>query len=198
MGGPGERLIVERLGDETLVFDMESNEAHALSGAGAAEFLAADDEVSRRQVLGKLALAGAAASGAGALVRTIVAPSAAHAQSGVPCGVNFCPPSMTCCGITCIPLSTICCNGTACQNGFICCGNTCTLPTACCGGTTQCPGGICCGAANICCPIGFICCGGQCVTPNQCCGGTNPCLIGTCCGTTCCPGQCNGAGTGCA
>jgi hypothetical protein len=112
------RLIVERLGDETLVYDTERNEAHALGGPGAAEFAAAPDEVSRRDVLRKLALAGAAAAGTGALVKTIVAPVAAQAQS---------PPLPNCGGLTCTAIQT-CCTFGAGAPSFECCtaGQTCT------------------------------------------------------------------------
>jgi hypothetical protein len=149
-----ERLIVERLDGETLVYDTERNEAHALSGAGAAEFLAAADDVSRREVLRKLALAGVAAAGTGALVKTIIAPSAAQAQSPA------CDPACT----QGIP----CCNGVCC--GMPCCSPTSQTPGACC------PTFPCCnaGAVNTC-GLGT---GTQCTTGSQCCSGS--CLAGAC------------------
>jgi hypothetical protein len=121
---PG-RLIVEHLDGETLVYDTASNEAHALSGAGAAEFLAAD-EVSRREVLRKLALAGAAAAGTGALVKTIVAPTAALAQSPN-CGTATCGPAEPCCtGFDhCCDITQTCCGATCCNPGQICSGGAC-------------------------------------------------------------------------
>jgi hypothetical protein len=106
------RLIVEQLDGETLVYDTERHEAHTLSGSGAAEFLAVEDEVSRRDVLRKLALAGAAAAGAGALVKTIVAPKAAQAQSPN-CGVLTCTAGQTCCSGS-IGVNQCCATGTTC------------------------------------------------------------------------------------
>jgi hypothetical protein len=129
-------LIVERLDDQTLVYDTELNEAHALSGAGAAEFLAAANEVSRRQVLRKLALAGAAATGAGVVVKTIVAPTAAQAQS------LTCTPGCTVGLACCQPIGNFCCaTGVA---SFGCCPG---------GGATACGGftGFPCSFSNICC-----------------------------------------------
>jgi hypothetical protein len=109
-------LIVEHLDGETLVYDTDSNEAHALSGVGAAEFLAAEDEVSRREVLRKLALAGAAAAGTGALVRTIVAPAPAQAQSCLPDGNATCTHNVQCCSGCCCTdgFSAVCASGPAC------------------------------------------------------------------------------------
>jgi hypothetical protein len=92
------RLIVEQLDGETLVYDTERNEAHALSGAGSAEFLAAEDELSRRAVLRKLTLAGAAAVG---LLTIAVPPAAAQISpiqvncGGTPCDPFSCCPSQT-------------------------------------------------------------------------------------------------------
>jgi hypothetical protein len=159
-------LIVERLDGETLVYDTERNEAHALSGAGAAEFLAADDEVSRRQVLTRLALAGAAAAGTGALVKTIVAPTAARAQSATcnpPCqgAADFC------CGGTCVGGPINCCAGVVCILGAC----------SCCGGSTLCA------QPNICCPGGsaFTCAKAQtaiCNSNSECC--SNSCVNGSC------------------
>jgi hypothetical protein len=121
--GP-ERLIVEHLDGEVLVYDTERNEAHALSGSGAAEFAAAPDDVSRREVLGKMTLAGAAAAGSMALVKTIVAPTPAHAQSAV-CGAT-CFSAAACagnvgCTCCCVGISAIVCASTsACTSGGIC------------------------------------------------------------------------------
>jgi hypothetical protein len=121
--GREQDLVVQRLEGELLVYDTASNEAHCLSGVGAAEFEAAADEVSRRDVLRKMALAGVAAAGTGALLKTIVAPTAAQAQS-IACGTGglICNASQTCCG-----------NG---QGGF---------PFACCDNNSQvCVGGLAC------------------------------------------------------
>jgi hypothetical protein len=79
---------------------------------------------SRREVIGRLALAGVAATGAGALVKTIVAPSAAQAQSlGTACtGSNdtqgTCNAGLTCCSGVCQQL------GTLSNCGF--CGHVCS------------------------------------------------------------------------
>jgi hypothetical protein len=132
------RLIVEHLDGETLVYDTQKNEAHALAGAGAAEFLAAESEVSRREVLRKLALAGVAAAGTGALVKTIVAPSPAHAQSPTAC-VNApggtCAAGTTCCVAT---VTSACC--TAAQQ---CCVFGGLVASCCTNPTTTCIGGLC-------------------------------------------------------
>jgi hypothetical protein len=153
-------LIVEQLGEETLVFDTETNEAHTLSGAGAAEFLAAD-EVSRRQVLRKLALAGVAATSAGAIVRTIVAPSPAQAQS-LTC-MPACTGGTFCCGTVCVAVGTNCCNGVVCSTP--CCqpGNTCCGAQFCC--TAGAPNA--CGfPSNFACTNNASCCSNNCVIPN--------------------------------
>jgi hypothetical protein len=168
------RLVVEQLDGETLVYDTELNEAHALSGTGAAEFLAAESEVSRREVLRKLALAGAAAAGTAALVKTIVAPSPAQAQSM--CGAGpACPlptvcrqcggaqplcglPDLQCCGNALCPLGTVCCNNLCVAQSNTQCGPNCL----------NCTGlglGPCCGGA--CCAPGLICVGTSCVSPSD-------------------------------
>jgi hypothetical protein len=156
----GSELIVERLDGETLVYDPGSHEAHALSGAGAAEFLAAEDEVSRRGVLRKLALAGAAAAGTAPLIKSIVAPAPAHSGSncacptpGNPtlvCGANQgCGPGIGCftcqifSGQVCPGSSCVCCDGpgactaTFCLGSFVCCSGTC------CATGETCVGGVC-------------------------------------------------------
>jgi hypothetical protein len=109
------KLILEHLDGEVLVYDTERNEAHALTGPGAAEFAAASDDVSRREVLRRMALAGVAAAGTGVLVKTIVAPTAAQAQSATACPLRpngTCPAGTTCC--VCVAGSGIataeCCN----------------------------------------------------------------------------------------
>jgi hypothetical protein len=132
-------LIVQRLDDELLVYDTASNEAHVLGGAVAVEFERATDEVSRREVIRRLALAGAAAAGTTALVRSIVAPTAANAQSGCVCGNGTCPPNTGCdsqtscliCDITSPAvcgnaLGCVCCNGAGhCTASFVVNGATC-------------------------------------------------------------------------
>jgi hypothetical protein len=124
------RLIVEHLDGEMLVYDTERNEAHALNGVGAAEFAAAPDEVSRREVLRKLALAGAAAAGAGALVKTIVAPTAAQAQTGIACGAATCAAGQVCCSA---PTGLCCAAGQCCSNIF--CDPICPSPASACSAT---------------------------------------------------------------
>jgi hypothetical protein len=181
------RLIVEHLGDETLVYDTERNQAHALSGLGAAEFLAAESEVSRRDVLRKLALAGAAAAGTGALVKTIVAPTPAQAQT------------LFCSGVGELPVP--CAGGIFCvQAGDTCCGNSffCGAGTFC----SDCPGQdpgcaadplYCCGTTA--CRVGeSACCNGACQdNSNTACGPTcqNCTTTGQCCNAGAC-GGCNG------
>jgi hypothetical protein len=166
------RLIVERLDDETLVYDTERNEAHALAGESAAEFLVAEDDVSRREVLRKLALAGAAAAGTGVLVKTIVAPTAAQAQSPA------CNPACGVGGLCCQPTANVCCS----VSSPVCCAP---------GSTTSC----CSFAAPTCCPTGSTnSCAelliGACSSNLQCC--SNVCCNGACCaqGQSCVAGVC--------
>jgi hypothetical protein len=101
-----EGLIVQRLDDELLVYDTASNEAHCLTGAVADEF-EASDEVSRREVLRKVALASVAAVGGAPLVKTIAIPRPAHAQSGTCSGINgHCATQADCCtGLHCTGIS---------------------------------------------------------------------------------------------
>jgi hypothetical protein len=145
MLAPVANLVVERLRDELLVYDTESGAAHCLNGEGAAAFNAAPNDLSRRQVLRKLALAGAAAAGTGALVKSIAAPTAAQAQSSVSCpgvigGTNSCSAGQTCCGTgaikVCCIVGTFCCQG---ANGSASC---CVAPATCCISTSQ--GTACC------------------------------------------------------
>jgi hypothetical protein len=137
-------LIVESIGEERLVYDTASNEAHRLGASAALEFDAAGDDISRRQVLRKLALAGAAASSL-PLIKTIAAPTAAHAQSGVACAGapgGACLPGFTCCGgTTCVPSSFTCCGSGSCPAGFTCCPGT---PATCCPPSFAC-GSVACG-----------------------------------------------------
>jgi hypothetical protein len=143
-------FLIERLDGEALVYDTQTNEAHALKGAGLAEFEAAGDDVSRREVLRRLALAGAVAASGGALMRTIVTPTSAQAQSSPPCGNGTCPTGTTCC--TPPNTSANCCFDTT----QLCRQNLC-IP---CGDTTEpcCTGGICkkgeCATANCTCSLG--------------------------------------------
>jgi hypothetical protein len=174
---PGD-LIVERLGGELLVYDTERNEAHALAGAGAAEFLAASGDVSRREVLRKLALAGVAAAGTGPLVKSIVAPIPANAQSA-PCGAlnqpccsflgstyctdadtgcaaGLCSPLIECYPATVTELAGVCSADKTCCNGLL--GNSGAHLKACCSfGETCCHTQIgldlfpeCCSATQTC------------------------------------------------
>jgi hypothetical protein len=137
--GQSGRLIVEPLGDERLVYDTELGEAHRLGPAAALEFDSAADDISRRQVLRKLALAGAAASSL-PLIKTIAAPTPAQAQSGVVCAGapgGTCLPGFICCGgTTCVPSSFTCCGSGSCPASFTCCPGspaTCCPPTFTCG-----------------------------------------------------------------
>jgi hypothetical protein len=173
------RLIVERLDDETLVYDTERNEAHALAGESAAEFLVAEDDVSRREVLRKLALAGAAAAGTGVLVKTIVAPTAAQAQSAV-CN-PACAPGNFCCQ----PTANTCCSAGA---------SVCCFPgsaTTCC--SLAAPACCAAGSTNSCVAIPF----GGCTANAQCC--SNVCCNGTCCpqGQSCVAGVCAALASDC-
>jgi hypothetical protein len=101
-----DRLVVEHLDGEVLVYDTERSEAHVLSGESATLFASAPDEASRREVLRRLALTAAAAAGA-ALLRTIVVPTPARAQSAT-CGptADPCAVSSDCCSGCCCVLGT--------------------------------------------------------------------------------------------
>jgi hypothetical protein len=163
-----EGLVVQRLDEELLVYDTDSHQAHRLDGAAAAAFAAASSDVSRREVLRKLALAGAGAAGA-SLVTMIVAPTAAQAQSG--CGAGpACTGGDIC--LTCGGIS-------GCQfAGTVCCGaNVCDLLDSC----LTCPGG------PICATLGSYCCGATtCLTGSQaCCNGACVPETNTQCGPTC-------------
>jgi hypothetical protein len=110
-------LIVQRLEGEWLVYDTASNEAHVLGGAAAAEFDAAIDEVSRREVIRRMALAGAATSGTAVRVKSIVAPAPAQAASI--CG-GLCSAGADCAGVA---GCTCCCQGAGpavCSNSASC------------------------------------------------------------------------------
>jgi hypothetical protein len=95
--GP-DRLIVEHLPGEVLVYDTATNAAHVLGGSVAAAFDEAADEVSRRDLIRKMAVAGAAAAGGAPLVKSILAPTSADAQSTC---------SGPCFG-SCVPFTCIC------------------------------------------------------------------------------------------
>jgi hypothetical protein len=149
----GPDLISERLGDELLVYDLASDEAHRLEGAAAAQFRAAADDLSRREVLRRFTLAGAATMSAGSLLTSIVAPAPAQAQSGL-C-VGGCGKGEQCCTTGSAP---------HCEPGnATCCGNG-----ACTGSNQCCPNGACCPSLAACC------------TNPPCCPNTEVCVNGTC------------------
>src|SRR5438093_992144 len=89
-------LIVEHLDGEMLVYDTASDEAHCLDPVAAAEFEAASDDVSRREVLRRLAVVGAVAAGGAPLIKSIVAPAPATAQSAAVCSPD-CQTGEHCC-----------------------------------------------------------------------------------------------------
>jgi hypothetical protein len=131
-GADRNGLEVQWLGDEALVYDTTTDEAHLLQGAAALEFETADDDVSRRQVLRSAAFAGAALTSGGLLVKTIVAPRPAQAQSTIPCGLQ---------GETCSTATQQCCPGVGtsgsssipfcCPLAQECCGNNCVASGTC-------------------------------------------------------------------
>jgi hypothetical protein len=135
-----EDLIVEFLDSEALVYDGEDHGAHLLRGEAVEEFAAARDDLSRREILRRSALAGVTATGA-ILVQTIVSPTPAQAQSGLPClGApgDTCPPSTTCCTNVATGIAVCCAAGQTC-----CQFSTSSTPTCCtagqvCNGTTGC------------------------------------------------------------
>jgi len=88
-------------------------------------------QTSRREVIRRLSLAGAVAL---PVVSSIVAPTAATAQSGCPSGI-VCSISRTCC-----PTGQRCILGTDCCPNAQGCGSQCCPSTqSCVGGTTCCP-----------------------------------------------------------
>jgi hypothetical protein len=161
-----EGLVVERLGSETLVYDLENDEAHHLNPTAAAVFelcdgqatvnqlteqatkrlgLPVDSEtvcealemlaakmllaaapsvpsgVSRRDMVRQVAVVGAGSAFAGPLIKSIVAPTPAQAQTG-------CTQS----GGVCDEFASDCCSGLVCC--FPSCQSTqtiCTAPGSC-------------------------------------------------------------------
>jgi hypothetical protein len=183
-------LIVERLDGETLVYDTATSEAHRLDAAASARFDAAPNDVSRRQVLRKLAVVGAAAAGAGPLIKTIAVPTPAQAQSvcAPPCG-----PNQFCNGGNCLDCGAqnqLCCPGDVCNTGLQCQNSLICLPP--CG-----PGDPCC-PGNTCNQITLVCVAGTCQfcggAGGPCCTQITPCTNGVCVNGTC---QCGAAGQPC-
>jgi hypothetical protein len=153
-------LIVERLEGELLVYDVASDEGHRLDPAAAAEFEMARDDVSRREVIRRLTFAGAAAATGAPLVRTIISPTPASAQSPG-CSPACTPQTEQCCAATATCCSTfqMCCppgTATTCCpiiQGTICCAvgsaNNCGLPSgAQCSQNAVCCSNLCNGAPN--------------------------------------------------
>ena len=90
-----DEVIVERVGDELLVYDPQTDEAHQLTPRAATAFEESTAAgVSRRDALRRAALAGAGAAAAVPLVKSIVAPTPAHAGTtpcfpdGAGCSIN--------------------------------------------------------------------------------------------------------------
>jgi hypothetical protein len=94
-------LLVERVGDELLVYDTESDEAHQLAPQAATSFeRAAATGMSRRDALRRAAIVGAVAGVP--LVKSIVAPTPAAAGTfAVACreAGESCTASTQCCGV---------------------------------------------------------------------------------------------------
>jgi coenzyme PQQ synthesis protein D (PqqD) len=148
-----ERVIIEALGDELLVYDLDSDEAHSLNASAAAIWRACDGAVtvagisarvglseaavrvtlerlagldllaagsftrpthSRRAVLRRGLLAGAAASAAAPLITSIVAPAAAQTTSGCSADFGACEQTADCCS------GLICCGGVVCRPPELC------------------------------------------------------------------------------
>lgn len=152
-------LVVERLGDETLVYDTDRDEAHHLNPTAAAVFELCDGRatvnqlteqaakrlgppvdsetvcealemlaatmllaatpsvpsgVSRRDMVRQVAVVGAGAAFAGPLIKSIVAPTPAQAQTGCTqnggvCDVDSeCCSGLVCCFPSCQSTQTIC------------------------------------------------------------------------------------------
>jgi Coenzyme PQQ synthesis protein D (PqqD) len=202
-----EGLLVEELGDETVVFDSETKEAHCLSPLAAIVFAQCDGEttieelavlatdrigepvdearvtdalaqlqerdllavsvgggLSRREMIGKSAAAGGTLVGA-SLITTVLAPTAAVAQTGIPSGCGGCEKNSDC-------TSNHCCQNNAgkdCSQG--CCVGVnnschfCDIP----------------GSEELSCTVTPADIGGPCPTPEECapfpvcCTETPPC-----------------------
>jgi hypothetical protein len=143
-----ERLIIEALDDELLVYDLDCDEAHALNASAAAIWRACDGAVtvagisarvglseaavrstverlagldllapgfvarpthSRRAVLRRGFVAGAAATVAAPLITSIVAPAAAQTTSTCSGDFGSCQQTGDCCS------GLICCGGVLCR-----------------------------------------------------------------------------------
>lgn len=229
-------LLVRELDGETVVYDLESKQAHCLKALAAAVFAAADGQsshaeiaalvrtelgttvddgdvaeavrqldtaglldvplpvhlsgeagadepgVPRREALRRIGFAGAGAAMATTLITSIVAPSAAMAQSGIPPGCSGCGKNPDCtsnhccqsvpgkqCNASCCVGSNNSCHGTGCT-----CVGGANNGQAC--NTTTCPGGACvCSQCTVCasdlsgdtcpgtCPSGsHLCCNPSC------------------------------------
>ena len=98
-------VLVERVGDELLVYDTQTDEAHQLTPPAAAAFARSTAAgVSRRDALRRVALIGAGAVAAAPLVKSIVAPTSAAAGSAqaqcLPGGAE-CTVDSQCCSNQC-------------------------------------------------------------------------------------------------
>lgn len=98
--GLASSLVEEAIGGfSALGLFVSDNEE--IEGFEISNYTADSEKSSRREAIGKAALAGAAATSAGALISSIKAPNAAAAQSGCQCGAIL--------GLFCLPLVTNCC-----------------------------------------------------------------------------------------
>jgi coenzyme PQQ synthesis protein D (PqqD) len=149
-------LVVEHLADETLIYDLERDEAHHLNPTAATVFALCDGHssaeqlatkvterlgqpvsaeavreavtqlaergllaevpaiepgVSRREVVRKAAIVGAGAAVAGPIIKTIVAPTPAMAQSRCKSNGQSCNSATECCSGCCEPQGEGCVSG---------------------------------------------------------------------------------------
>ena len=216
-----EELLIEHVGDEAVVYDLETKEAHCLNALAATVFAHSDgrhttseiaqlaatqlgelvtetqiiaavdeleaatlleapfvvlsdgdtpangDGLSRRQMMRKVAFAGAAATVAGGMVTSIAAPTAmAVACSAQPAGCNC---DKTNPNGNLVHVNTLCLSGHCCGSGA---KDVCNI--GCCSPTNdglqcQCTNGVCgtvCGGTGNPCPPSSLCCNGAC-TPNS-------------------------------
>jgi hypothetical protein len=101
-------VVVERVGEELLVYDPRTDEAHQLTPRAATAFEESTASgLSRRDALRRVALVGAGAAAAAPLVKSIVAPTPAQA------GTTPCFPDGTGCSI-----DAQCCSNNC--NGGVC------------------------------------------------------------------------------
>lgn len=137
-------LVEVDLGDEIVVYDPQSDETHALSRTAASIWRKGTRTgLSRRQMLRRLTLAGAAIPA----IQSVKTPLAVAAVSAMLCpqpGCGFPCPGNPCCA----------CASTT-EGANVCVVPTCPFPQTSCSSSSQCPPGTVCvtGIVSVCCEI---------------------------------------------